>query len=78
MWLVQHNRCWTVDRLARRGMDHPDCCPLCDQQEETINHLLFSCVFVRQFWDGLLRAADLQELVPQAEASFESEISPGP
>jgi hypothetical protein len=52
-------------------MDHLDCCPLCDQQEEMINHLLFSCVFVRQLWDGLLRATDLQELVPQAEASFE-------
>jgi hypothetical protein len=71
MWLVQHNRCWTTDTLARRSMDHQDCCPLCDQQEETINHLLLSCVFARQFWGGLLRAAQLQELVPQAEASFE-------
>jgi hypothetical protein len=71
MWLVEHNRCWTADRLARRSMDHLDCCPLCDQQEEMINHLLFSCVFARQFWDGLLSVVDLQELVLQVEASFE-------
>jgi hypothetical protein len=31
MWLVEHNRCWTTDRLAKRGMDHPKHCPLCDQ-----------------------------------------------
>jgi hypothetical protein len=22
MWLVAHNRCWTTDRLARRGLPH--------------------------------------------------------
>ena len=26
MWLVAHNRCWTADRLARRGLPHPDRC----------------------------------------------------
>jgi hypothetical protein len=26
MWLVAHQRCWTVDRLAKRGLPHPDCC----------------------------------------------------
>jgi hypothetical protein len=49
MWLVAHDRCWTVDWLARRGLPHPEQCPLCDQEEETINHLLVSCVFTRQF-----------------------------
>jgi hypothetical protein len=49
MWLVAHNRCWTVDRLARRNLPHPDRCLLCDQEEETIHHLLTTCVFARQF-----------------------------
>jgi hypothetical protein len=62
---VEHNRCWTSDKLAKRGMDHPECCPLCDQQDETINHLLVSCVFARQVWAGLLQQVDLLELVPQ-------------
>ena len=30
MWLVAHNRCWTADRLARRGLPHPDRCLLCE------------------------------------------------
>jgi hypothetical protein len=41
--------------LARRGLDHPDKCPLCDQEEESIDHLLVSCVFARQFWLTLLQ-----------------------
>jgi hypothetical protein len=48
IWLVEHDRCWTDDKLARWGLDHPKQCPLCDQQAETINHLLVSCVFDRQ------------------------------
>jgi hypothetical protein len=26
MWLVAHNRCWTADRLAKRGLPHHDRC----------------------------------------------------
>jgi hypothetical protein len=54
-------------------MDHPKRCPLCDQHEETINHLLVACVFVRQVWTRLLVAVGLRELVPQkGVASFEA------
>ena len=34
-----------ADRLQKRGLR----CPQCDQ-EETIQHLLTTCVFARQFW----------------------------
>jgi hypothetical protein len=64
IWLVEHDRCWTVDRLVRRGLDCLDQCPLCDQQPKTINHLLTSCVFARQFWTGLLQPLGLLQLVP--------------
>jgi hypothetical protein len=47
IWLVKHNSCWTVNKLAKRGLDHPKQWPLCDQQPENLNHLLVSCVFVR-------------------------------
>jgi hypothetical protein len=65
LWLVAHNRCWTADRLAKRGLDHPLKCPLCDQEEEILDHLLVSCVFSRIFWFQLLRTFDLQRLAPQ-------------
>jgi hypothetical protein len=65
IWLVEHNRCWTADRLARRGMDCQEQCPLCDQNPETINHLLTTCVFAREFWAGLFQPLGLLHLVPQ-------------
>jgi hypothetical protein len=65
LWLAAHDRCWTADRLARRNLPHPEFCPLCDQEMETINHLLVSCVFVRQFWLLLLRRVGLGDLSPQ-------------
>jgi hypothetical protein len=61
---VAHNKCWTTDRLARRGLDHPDKCPLCDQ-EESIDHRLVSCVFAWQFWPTLLQRVQLQALASQ-------------
>lgn len=39
-WLAMRNRCWTSDRLARRGLPHHDTCPFCDQEEE--NHRSYS------------------------------------
>ena len=70
MWLVAHNKCWTADRLARRGLPRPDCCPLCDQEEETVNHLLVGCVFARGFWFHLLRQVGLRALSPQPSENF--------
>jgi hypothetical protein len=72
MWLVAHNKCWTADRLAKKGLPHPEHCPLCSQEEETIDHLLVSCVFSRQAWFIVLQRFGLQHLAPQPdEQSFE-------
>ena len=55
----------TADRLARRGLPHPTKCLLCDQEEESIQHLLIGCVFARQFWFSLLQHVGLSSLTPQ-------------
>jgi hypothetical protein len=50
---------------------NPECCPLCVQEEESINHLLVECVFAREFWFILLRQVGLRALSPQpTENSF--------
>jgi hypothetical protein len=67
MWLVAHNKCWTVDRLAKRGLQHPESCPLCDQEGEIINHLLVACVFSRQVWFLVLQQFGLQALTLQPQ-----------
>lgn len=57
-WLAINNRCWTADRLAKRGLSHPIACLFCDQAEEKINHLLISCVFIRQISSLILLSLD--------------------
>lgn len=65
LWLAIKNRCWTAYRLARRGMSHPEQCPLCDQKGKTIQHLLVCCVFSRQVWFTILSSLGLDRLVPR-------------
>jgi hypothetical protein len=40
LWLALQDRCWTAERLARRGLQHHPRCLLCDQLPETMHHLL--------------------------------------
>jgi hypothetical protein len=40
IWLADLRRCWTADRLEKRGLSHPDKCPLCDQDQESIDHMI--------------------------------------
>jgi hypothetical protein len=54
IWLACQDRCWTRERLARRGLPHPPRCPLCDLAEETMEHLLVGCPFSRTVWHEVL------------------------
>lgn len=49
-WLILQNRVWTADRLAARGWPHDDICSLCDQEMESVNHLLLQCPFAKEVW----------------------------
>lgn len=72
MWMVEYNICWTAERLTRRGLPHPERCPLCDQMDETIDYWLVSCISIRQVWFTLLQSVGLQILAPQpGETSFD-------
>ena len=68
LWLAVHNRCWTSDRLARCGLDHQDACPFCDQHEETIDHLLLGCVFVREVWAIMCREIHMPQWTPSQDS----------
>ncbi|GJN12749.1 hypothetical protein PR202_ga31056 [Eleusine coracana subsp. coracana] len=58
-----------ADQLAKRGLDHPEHCVLCDQEEETVQHILVGCVFARDFWFRILQAFNLQQLAPGSNES---------
>jgi hypothetical protein len=70
VWLALRNKCWTADRLQRRGLPHPMVCPLCDQEQETILHLLCSCSFARQFWHIIFSSLRMGHLTPDRGGLF--------
>jgi hypothetical protein len=68
-WLVSKDRYWMADRLQRRGLPHPDACPLCDQEPESIQHLL-GCVVVRQVWAWALNLWDRSAWILDADTEL--------
>jgi hypothetical protein len=57
--------------FAKKGLNHHEKCLLCDQAEETLDHLLVACSFSRVFWYQLFRKFGLHSLAPQpAVTSF--------
>ena len=69
VWLAINNWCWTVDRLAKRGLPHPAAWPSCDQAEDTIQHVLTLCVFSWRVWSLILQKWGLITIAPQQTAS---------
>lgn len=65
------NRCWTAERLARRGLQHPETCPLYHQEQETIQHTLAQCVVAREVWFLALEQVGLQQVAPVWETGFQ-------
>ena len=64
LWLAFHNRCWTADRQAKRGLPYPAQCPLCDKEDHTIHHILCGCVVARQTWSLVFCRYGLQDFSP--------------
>lgn len=63
-WLALHGCLWTAERRMRHNLQQDAACVICDQHDETTDHLLASCVFVRKVWYRLLSRAGLEYLVP--------------
>jgi hypothetical protein len=64
LWLAVRRRHWTADRRRRHGLDTDDHCYLCDQEPETIDHIITSCSFSRQVWWNILTVlgADVSQI----------------
>ena len=41
----------TFDQLKRRGMTFANRCFMCEEEEETIDHLLIHCKSAKMLWD---------------------------
>jgi hypothetical protein len=59
--------------MAKRGLPHQLACPFCDQHEDTIYHLLTSCVLAREVWSQVLCSLNLADVQPpNSSSSFNS------
>jgi hypothetical protein len=63
-WTTLHDRLWTAERRKRHGLQ-PMRRVLCDQLDETLDHLLCSCVFTREVWHRLLMLLRSLTTTPQ-------------
>ena len=64
MWLVLFDCYWTAVRRKRHGLQDDAVCVLCSQEEESISHLLLSCVLAREVWHCVPSRLGWQALMP--------------
>jgi hypothetical protein len=53
-WLFSQDKCWTADGLQTHGLPHPAIYPFCDQEGETLQHILLGCMLAREVWEVVL------------------------
>lgn len=52
-WLATRGTLWTEDRRRRHNLDAHDVCWMCDQEQETRDHILVNCSYTI-WWGALL------------------------
>uniref|UniRef100_A0A453K6B6 Reverse transcriptase zinc-binding domain-containing protein n=1 Tax=Aegilops tauschii subsp. strangulata TaxID=200361 RepID=A0A453K6B6_AEGTS len=70
MWLALQDRCWTAERLAIHGLPHEPACALCDQEDETMQHLMAGCSFSHQVWYDVLAWDRFPTDLPTGDTDF--------
>eukprot|EP00253_Pinus_taeda_P011321 PITA_11321 len=53
LWLLMKGKTLTWDNLRKKGFSGPSICPMCRNEEETINHLFNSCIWANSIWKWL-------------------------
>lgn len=60
MWLTRQFRLWTSVRSLRHGLqDQRLACFPYDQEEDTVDHILLQCMYLRQIWLQCVRRAKI-------------------
>jgi hypothetical protein len=49
-WLLVQRKILTADKLLARNWPCNPMCPLCDQENETTDHLCLHCIFAQEVW----------------------------
>jgi hypothetical protein len=70
IWTMLHERCWTSERLHRNDLPNNGPCALCDQEVETVDHLLVGCSFSQKIWFKMLMHYGWSQATPAMEDRF--------
>ena len=63
-WEASWGKVLTLDQLKRKGIPLVNRCCLCEENEETIDHLLIHCSRAKMLWDLLLAITDFNWVFP--------------
>ena len=64
-WEATWGKVLTLDRLQKRGWPLPNCCFLCDCEEETVNHILIHYIVAKVLWDMVFALLGVQWVFPE-------------
>ena len=64
-WEASWGKVLTLDQLKRRGIPLVNRCFLCEENEETIDHLLIHCSKAKMLWDILLAITEANWVFPR-------------
>lgn len=56
-------------KLVRRGVGNTATCPVCNQEPETIWHLLVRCSFAKQCWSTVNQLQKIEDMIDNVESS---------
>ena len=65
-WEAACGKILTLDNLERRGMTFANRCFMCEEDEETIYHLLIHCKSAKMLWDLFLSMVGISWVFPQS------------
>ena len=69
-WEASWGKALTLDQLKRRGIPLVNRCFLCEEKEETIDHLLIHCSKAKMLWDLLLAITDTNWVFPHTVRQY--------
>ena len=70
LWLAFQNRILTQDRLKKFGFCGPSRCILCKTDAESVDHLLYNCVYSKTCWEWLVKNLNWSAPFPRTFVDF--------
>ena len=61
LWMMLHKRLPTVDRVRKWGVNCDIKCSLCKNEDETIQHLFFSCAYAAGIRSQICRLMNIAD-----------------